>query len=191
MKYEKLFIDFFSKQNVFDTSDARRFLSRVGASDNYTRLMLHKMVQSKKVLRIGKGIYTLQRKEAVVGYALRPFYYGLEYALTIRKIWTQQSVPVIITKTKGNPGIRELMGIKVIVHRIDPERFFGFEYLNYDGIFVPVSDPEKTLLDFTYYKIKLYPNTLTELRNRIDESKLKDYSERMFIKSESSEFIRQ
>ena len=44
MKYEKSFIDFFSKQNVFDTSDARRFLSQLGASDNYTRLMLHNMV---------------------------------------------------------------------------------------------------------------------------------------------------
>jgi len=44
MKYEKSFIDFFSKQNVFDTSDARRFLSRVGASDNYTRLMLYNLM---------------------------------------------------------------------------------------------------------------------------------------------------
>ncbi|MCW6168959.1 MAG: type IV toxin-antitoxin system AbiEi family antitoxin domain-containing protein [Thermoplasmatales archaeon] len=191
MKYEKSFIDFFSKHNLFSMSDARRFLSRLGASESYIRLMLHNMVHSGKVIKIGKGIYTLQENEAVVGFKFRPFYYGLEYALTIRKIWTQQSVPVIITRTKANPGTRELMGIKVIVHRIGPERFFGFDYMNYDGIFVPVSDPEKTLLDFTYYGIKLDPETMTELRNRIDESKLKDYSKRMFGKNRNIELIRQ
>ena len=191
MKYERAFINFFSKQQIFNTNDARRFLAKLGAREAYVRLMLHNMVKSGKLYRIEKGNYSLYRNEAVVGFKFRPFYYGLQYALTIRKIWTQQSVPVIITKTKANPGTRELMGIKVIVRRIDPERFFGFDYMNYDDIFVPVSDPEKTLLDFTYYEIKLDPETMTVLRNRIDESKLKIYSERMFGKGENSELIRE
>ena len=131
MKYESAFIEFFEKQNIFVTDDARRFLSRLGAGESYIRLMLHNLVRSGQLHRIGKGAYTFQRNEAIIGFRFRPFYYGLQYALTIRRIWTQQSVPVIITRSKANPGVREIMGIKVILHRIDLNGFFGFEYLNY------------------------------------------------------------
>lgn len=179
MKYESAFIEFFAKQNMFVTDDARRFLSRIGASEAYIRLMLHNLVQSGKLHRIGKGAYTFQRNEAIVGFRFRPFYYGLQYALTIRKIWTQQSIPVIITKSKADPGIRELMGIKVMLHRININGFFGFEYMNYGGIFVPVSDPEKTLLDFIHYGIQLDPETMIELRKRTNESKLQEYVARL------------
>lgn len=179
MKYESAFIKFFEKQNMFVTDDARRFLSRLGASEGYIRLMLHNLVRSGQLHRIGKGAYTFQRNEAIIGFRFRPFYYGLQYALTIRRIWTQQSVPVIITKSKANPGVRKIMGVKVILHRINPNGFFGFEYLDYGGVFVPVSDPEKTLLDFIHYGIKLDPETMVELRKRTNKSKLQEYTARL------------
>ena len=58
MKYESPFIRFFERQNMFLTDDARRFLSGLGASEAYIRLMLHNLVQSGKLYRIGKGAYT-------------------------------------------------------------------------------------------------------------------------------------
>ena len=180
MKYESPFIRFFERQNMFLTDDARRFLSGLGASEAYIRLMLHNLVQSGKLYRIGKGAYTFQRNEGIIGFRFRPFYYGLQYALTIRKIWTQQSIPVIITKNKAEPGIRELMGVRIIVHRINANGFFGFEYLNYGGLFVPVSDPEKTLLDFIYYGIKLDPETRAGLEKRANKSLLEEYRERLY-----------
>ena len=182
MKYETAFLQFFSKQNIFTTNDARRFLIGLGASEPYIRLLLHNMVKSGKIHRIKKGIYAASRNEAVVGFGFRPFYYGLQYALTIRKLWTQQSVPVVITTKKANPGVRYVMGIKTILHRISKNGFFGFEYINYGGIFVPVSDPEKTLLDFIYYGVNLDPETLSELRTKTDETKLRQYSRRLFGK---------
>ena len=182
MKYENAFLEFFSKQSMFTTNDARRFMVELGASEAYIRLMLHNMVKSERIYRIKKGIYTASRNEAVVGFGFRPFYYGLQYALTIRKLWTQQSVPVIITTKKANPGARLVMGIKVILHRISRKGFFGFEYINYGGIFVPVSDPEKTILDFIYYGIKLDPETLSRLKEKSDETKLREYSLRLFGK---------
>ncbi len=180
MKYETAFTEFFSKQNLFTSSDARRFLSGLGASEAYIRLMLHNMVKSGKLNRIKKGIYSFSRNEAVIGFAFRPFYYGLQYALTIRKLWTQQSVPVIITTSKANPGARQVMGLRVILRRINENGFFGFEYINYGGIFVPVSDIEKTLLDFVYYDVKIDPETMAVLRGKSDEKKLRDYSLRIF-----------
>ena len=182
MKYENAFVEFFSKQDIFTTGDARRFLSRLGAGEPYIRVMLHNLTQSGTIHRVGKGSYTFKRNESIIGFGFRPFYYGLQYALTIRKLWTQQSVPVIITKSKANPGIRDVMGIRVLLRRINENGFFGFEYLNYGGIFVPVSDLEKTFLDFIYYGVYLDPDTMKELRNKLNGSKLRDYSKRLFGK---------
>lgn len=180
MKYETAFTEFFSKQNLFTSSDARRFLTGLGASEAYIRLMLHNMVKSGKLNRIKKGVYTFSRNEAVIGFAFRPFYYGLQYALTIRKLWTQQSVPVIITTTKANPGARQVMGLRIILRRINENGFFGFEYINYGGVFVPVSDIEKTLLDFIYYDVNIDPETLAVLKGKSDENKLMQYSRKLF-----------
>jgi len=179
VKYEAAFEGYFTKQTLFNTDDARRFLSSIGASEGYIRLMLHNLVHAGKLLRIGKGVYTYQRNESIIGFRFRPFYYGLQYALTIRRIWTQQSVPVILTKSRANPGVRDLMGIRVILHRINDKAFFGFDYINYGGIFVPVSDVEKTLLDFTYYGISLDRETLSALENAVNRKKLAEYTNRL------------
>lgn len=182
MKYESAFVDFFSKQNLFTFMDARRFLMDLGGSKAYLRLMLHNLVKSGKLYRIKKGVYTFSRNEAVVGFAYRPFYYGLQYALTIRKLWTQQSVPVIITTSKANPGARQTMGIRVIIRRINDNGFFGIEYVKYSGLFVPVSEIEKTLLDFIYYDEKIDPETMELLKAKSDQKKLKQYSWALFGK---------
>ena len=180
MKYEAAFEEYFTKQTLFNADDAKRFLSSLGASEGYIRLMLHNLVQANKLFRIGKGVYTYQHNESIIGFRFRPFYYGLEYALTIRKIWTQQSVPIILTKSKANPGMRELMGIRVVLHRINGKAFFGFDYVNYGGIFVPVSDVEKTLLDFNYYGISLDRETRSTLENIVNRKKLEEYANRLY-----------
>ncbi len=179
MKYKASFVEFFSKQIMFTTGDARRFLIKLGADESYIRLMLHYLVESGDLYSIGKGAYTFHRNEVAIGFKFRPFYYGLQYALTIRKIWTQQAVPVIVTTGRANPGARGIMGTRVILHRIDRARFFGFEYVNYGGVFVPVSDVEKTLIDFNYYHIKLSEETLESIRKEIDKVKLLEYEKRM------------
>ncbi|AGO61853.1 type IV toxin-antitoxin system AbiEi family antitoxin domain-containing protein [Ferroplasma acidarmanus] len=167
---------------MFTTGDARRFLTKLGADEFYIRLMLHYLVESGSLYSIGKDAYTFHRNEAAIGFKFRPFDYGLQYALIIRKIWTQQSVPAIVTTGKANPGAREIMDTRVILHRIDRAKFFGFEYVNYGEVFVPVSDLEKTLLDFNYYHIKLSNETRESIRKKIDKVKFLEYEKRM-IKS--------
>lgn len=179
MKYKAAFIEFFTRQAIFTTEDARRFLTILGAGEAYVRLMLHNMVKSGGLHSIGKGAYTFHRNEVAIGFKFRPFYYGLQYALTIRRIWTQQSVPVIITTGNANPGLRDIMGTRVILHRISKKAFFGFEYINYGELFVPVSDPEKTLLDFDYYGISLDPETRVALKNRVNETKFHEYASKL------------
>lgn len=175
MKYEKEFLTLFSKQLLFTSSDATRVLERLGATKSYSMLFLHNLVKNNKITRLKKGVYTYQKSEPLVGFAFRPFYYGMEYALTIRKIWTQQANPVIVTTTKANPGTRELLGTIAIVRRIDRSQFFGFEYVSYGGIFVPVSNPEKILLDLVYFQEKIDPETMVSLIRACDQKKLKRY----------------
>ncbi len=175
MKYEKEFSALFVKQHLFTSSDAARVLGRLGATKSYTMLFLHNLVKKNKITRLKKGVFTYQKSEPLIGFAFRPFYYGMEYALTIRNIWTQQANPVIITTTKANPGTREILGTSVMVRRIDHSQFFGFEYMNYGGVFVPVSEPEKILLDLVYFQQKIDPETLVALVRTCDKKKLREY----------------
>ncbi len=131
------------------------------------------------MVRIKRGFYTFSRNEKVIGFAFRPFYYGMEYALTLRKIWTQQANPVIMTTSKANAGLREVMNSKVIVHRIDSHAYFGFEYLSFSGLFLPVSLPEKILLDFLYFQADIDPVTRQALMKESNRKVLRNFAERM------------
>ncbi|MGC8618549.1 MAG: type IV toxin-antitoxin system AbiEi family antitoxin domain-containing protein [Thermoplasmata archaeon] len=163
MKYENNFRAFFSEQLVFTSEDAKRYLEKEGASSEYVRLFLHKLVADGSLMRIKRGVYSFNKNEALTGFAFRPFYYGMEYALTIRKIWAQQADPVIISRTKANQGVRIVNDSRVLIRRINQRAFFGYEYINYSGFFVPVSVPEKILLDFIYFRERLDEETMSSL----------------------------
>ncbi len=178
MKYEKDFTAYFSKTAVFSSKDAGRFLRKAGASDSYIKLFLHNQVKKKKALRIGRGMYTFKDNEAVAGFMFRPFYYGMEYAMTIRRLWTQMANPVVITATSAVPGPRLAMNRKIVVRRISKRMFFGYGYVNYSGMFVPVSETEKILVDFIYYRRKLNGEDIIRLINASDRKKLAGYAKR-------------
>lgn len=176
MKYESEFLKYFSKVRIFTFKDSSRFLKKLGASDSYVKLFIHLQTRRHGLLKIGKGKYTFIKNDATVGFAFSPFYYGMEHALTIHKLWTQMTNPVIITTKKSMPGIRDAMGYKVIVRRISPKMFFGIEYIKYGGVFVPVSDIEKTLIDFIYFRIGIGQQDLNVLIRSSEGRKLRKYS---------------
>lgn len=178
MLYDREFRRYFSNVMLFTFKDAERFLKRMGASKAYAKLFIHNQIKRHGLLRVGKGRYTFSKNEAIAGFAFSPFYYGLEYALTIHRIWTQMANPVVITATKAVPGVRTSMGGRIIVRRISERMFFGMEMVKYSDIFVPVSNPEKTLLDFIYYKIGLSDIDAASLLRACDRKKLINYSKR-------------
>ena len=175
MKYVDAFEKYFGRVGVFTAGDARRFLAGQGASNSYAKLLVHNLAAKGRLARVGRGRYTLARNEALIGFAFEPFYYGLEYALTIRRIWTQKANPVIITATKSVPGTRKVMGVNVTIRRIAIRMLFGYEYISYSGMFVPVSTPEKLLIDLVYYKIRLSPQELRALLDKVNQKRLRAY----------------
>ncbi len=178
VKYEKDFVAYFSKAPAFSAGDARRFLVNAGASAAYARLFLHNQSKQKRIIRIGRGMYTLIDDEAVAGFAFRPFYYGMEYAMSLRGLWTQMANPVIITESSAVPGSRLSNGRRVLVRRISKNMFFGYSFVSRSGLFIPVSEPEKILIDFIYYRRSLSREDIARLLKASDMNKLEEYAKR-------------
>jgi len=175
MKYIALFREHFKKKPVFSIWEVRRFLAKKGITKNYSRLLVHNLVEKKEIHRITRGIYTFENDASVIGFAFSPFYYGLQESLSIRNIWEQETNPVIITTKKVRPGVRNIMNTNVLVRRIGRKMFFGFELIRHYNYWLPVSDIEKTLIDFYYFKETLPKKTLQEMKKKVNRKKIAEY----------------
>ncbi|MDO8554479.1 MAG: hypothetical protein Q7S22_06740 [Candidatus Micrarchaeota archaeon] len=175
MKYLKLFREWFITRPTFTTSDIRKVLSKTGISNEYLYVLIHNLIKKREMKVIRKGVYTLKEEMTVVGFAFPPFYYGLQEALSLRKLWEQEANSIVITTRKVRSGVRVFLGNNYLVKRIDRKMFFGFEMIKYYDYWLPVSDVEKTLIDFVYFKQRLPKETLNEIKKQIRNDKLKEY----------------
>ncbi len=178
MKYVKKFVEHFSDTPAFTARDARMFLLQQGASKEYAYLFITNLLRSGKLRKIRKGIYTFGDDPILAGFAFYPSYHGLQNALSILNLWEQETNTVIITPLKVRSGIREMLGGKVLIRRIDRKMFFGYDSVKYFDYWISVSDVEKTLIDFIYFKEPLSRDVLEEMKKRINRKKLGEYLER-------------
>jgi len=175
MKYIKEFLDSFSLRELFSTRDVMLFLKSKGASKEYVSLFLNKLVLSKRIIRLTKGTYSFSKNIDFVEKAIFPSYHALQDALSLHKIWGQQTIPIIVTPRKVRTGERLIGGGKVVVRRINRKMFFGYETLPQLNSWITMSDLEKTLVDFAYYDEPLTKETLLEMKKRIDKKKMASY----------------
>ena len=145
---------------------------RIGVPKTYVKTLIHNEMKKGALKRIRKGWYTYHDDPMVAVFAFMPAYLGLESALSIRNIWDQETIPVIITPNRVRPGVRDIMGTNVVIRRINPKQFYGYETLNYYGFWVPVSTLEKTYEDLKYFREKIDPKTIARLK-KIIQSKSK------------------
>jgi predicted transcriptional regulator of viral defense system len=142
---------------------------------NYAHLILHKLTKKGEIKRVVKGWYSLHDDPIVSVFCFKPAYVGLQEALSLHNLWEQETNVVVITTKKVRVGIREILGNNVILRTIEPKYFFGFDLIKYENFFVPVSDIEKTLIDFVYFKESLTRETLREIIKRMNKQKLIEY----------------
>jgi len=171
IKYLPEIMELFKKTPVVTTRDIKLYLKQKG----YSYLLLSNLVKQGKIKRITKGFFTIHDDPLTSVFCFRPAYVGLQEALSIHNLWEQETNVVIVTTRKVRIGIHEILGSNVLVHRINPKYFFGFTLLKYGEFFIPVSDVEKTLLDFIYFKQPLSKNTISEIKKNLDVNKLKNY----------------
>ena len=178
MKYLKEVRERFRAAPAFEMRDLRVFLRDRGIREPYLQLLAHNLVARGEVRRIRRGVYTFREDAQVVGFGFRPLYYGLQDALSLRDLWDQETNPVVITPRSVRNGVRLFDGRNYLVRRIDRSMFFGFELVKYADFWVPVSDPEKTLIDFAYYREYLPPDAKRELARRSRPAVMAEYLRR-------------
>lgn len=166
--------DYIKKVPVFSAKDIERLVK----NKNYAHLILHKLEKSQEIFRIKKGYYSVFNDPIFSVFCFKPSYLGLYEALSLYNLWEQETNVVIITSRKVRTGIRKIFGSNVIIKKINPKLMFGFDYFKYDNFYLPVSDFEKTLLDFFYFGEYLPKDVLKKLKNKINNKKLKNYLKR-------------
>lgn len=183
MKYVTIFIKYFRKFPIFRFKDARLFLIKNGASEDYIRKFMSLMIRSGRIYRITKGSYTLHLDPNIAGFAFRPFYYGLGTALNFYKMTEQQYNPIIITPKNVRSGVRVILGQNTIIRHIKREFFFGYEKVMGDTFYYYVSDVEKTLIDSVYYnhvfEVYVYMNIMKKVSIKKLKNYLKKYNKRV------------
>ena len=143
----------------------------------YAKLILHYMAKRGEIIRIRRGWYTFHQDPLVFIYTLPPgtAYYGLGFAAHIHGAWTQFPNPEILTYAaprKIRTGIHRFPGTNIIVRRISLKLFGGYTLISYRDWLLPVSTPEKTLLDILYYKYPFRDEISRELFEKINPSEV-------------------
>ncbi len=169
----------FSDYPVFTYRDLRLYFSgRRGIKPSNLARILSYMKSNGRLYTLKKGVYTFKKNDMVSGFAYAPFYYGLLSALTLRELWAQNSRPEIMTikKVRSNrTSIFDDPKDVIFVHHIPTRYFFGFDVISYGAMRLPVSDPEKTLIDLFYYKVKLPIQNYDGLLRSIDVKNINRY----------------
>ncbi len=178
MTIVKDIINHFSDYPVFTYRDLKLYFSdRKMKAANLSRLLSY-MKSTGKLYLLRKGVYTFREDDMVSGFSYNPFYYGMLSALTVRELWTQNSHPDIITIRKVRASSAYIFGDvkdRISVHHIPARYFFGFDIIKYGTLNIPVSDPEKTLIDLFYYKVRLPVQNYSGLLGSVNVKKLRGY----------------
>lgn len=190
MKYVMEFFQRFNDKYIFSANDVKRFLSHKGANKNYYKIFLYNLSKSNKIKRIRYNYYSMHDDIMITGYSYYPFYYGLENALSLLKLWEQETNPVIITPLHVRTGLMQFDGRNYIVRKISREMFFGYGYVKYFDFYIPVSDMEKTLIDFIYYNEKIPDDIFNYLRENANKKILKSYISRINIKETKDKILK-
>lgn len=178
MKYKKEFAGHFNRFPIFMFGDAERFLSSMGASSAYARKFMSRAVSTGAVYRITKGCYTMHKDINLVGYAFKPFYYGLGTALTHHRLWEQQANQTIITTKNVREGARVFFGLNATIWRIPEGLFFGYAKERYGNFHFYISDVEKTLIDMVYYKFNVEDYVYRNAFSHAGKAKMAAYLKR-------------
>ncbi|MCX6814684.1 MAG: type IV toxin-antitoxin system AbiEi family antitoxin domain-containing protein [Candidatus Aenigmarchaeota archaeon] len=155
---------------AFDTKS----VIRLAGDKDYAYLLLNRLLKTGQIKRITRGYYTIHEEPSLIVYCLKPAYLGLQDAMSLHNLWEQETNPIVLTARRVRPGIRKVLGSNVIIRRLSPKHFFGYDYIRQGELLLPVSDIEKTLIDMVYFR-EICEDTTKAFRNRINKEKLREY----------------
>jgi predicted transcriptional regulator of viral defense system len=158
---------------AFDTKS----IVRLAGDKDYAYLLLNRLLKAGQIRRITRGYYTVHGDPSLLVYCLKPAYLGLQDAMSFHNLWEQETNTIVLTARKVRPGTRKVFGSNVIVRRLSPKHFFGYDYIRQGDLLLPVSDIEKTFIDMVYFR-EMRKDMVKAFRRRIDREKLAGYLKR-------------
>ncbi len=185
VKYKDAVLELVRKTPVVTIGSIRKI-----AGEQYVHLLIHTLAKKGLIHRITKGWYSRFDDPTMAVFCFQPAYLGLQNALSIHNIWEQETNTIILTAKKVREGTREIFGNNVVLRRIPSRLYFGVEYVQYGDAYFPVSDIEKTFLDFVYFKQPLDREVLNIIKRKIDRGKLKKYL-KLYCREFSVEFLKE
>lgn len=174
-KYQKKIEELFKKSFVVNIDSIKRIIRKTKNIKQYTKQLIRNLVLKGKIKRLTKGYYTIHDDPSLGVFCFKPSYLGLQDAISFHNLWEQETTPIIITTRKIRPGIRKIIGMNVLIRRIDKKYFFGFDHFPQGNFYLPYSDIEKTFIDMVYFKEKLSKEAIKNLRKKINRKKLDSY----------------
>lgn len=147
---------------------------RLIENKDYAYLILNQLEKRGEIFRLARGFYSKYDDPSLIVYYFKPAYIGLHDAMSYLNLWEQETITIVITVKNVRRGMRKTLGNNILVRRIKPKYFFGFDLLKVDDIYLPVSDVEKTLIDLIYFK-EWKDEYLKYFRNRVNPKTLKEY----------------
>ena len=172
----------FEKSPVVEFKSIERIVGKSKKS-SYAKLLVSNLLKKGKIKKIGKGVYTKYDEISLAVFSFKPAYLGLQSALSYYGIWEQETIPVIITTRKVKRGLRKLIGRNVLLKNIDKRYFFGFEYVEEGGFYLPYSDLEKTFIDLIVFNQRIDENALKNIKKKLNKLKLLNYLKRYSLRT--------
>jgi len=175
VKYLKAVKDLFERSPVVSAPSISRLIKSEKKVKQYQKQLIRNLVLGGSIKRLAKGFYTLYDDPSLAVFCFNPSYLGLQDALSFHELWEQETIPVIITARKIRQGMRKILGMNVLIRRIDKKYLFGFDYHKQGNFYFPYSDTEKTFIDMVYFKERLSEEARKNIIKRIDNKKLNSY----------------
>ncbi len=152
--------------------------SKVGK--NYAKLLVHNLKERGAIVELAKGIYTFKKTPYMLAKILPKSYVGLGSAAFLYNAWEQATKITILSPYVSymiKAGEREIAGFKVVLRKISPKMFFGYELKFLEDVdgWIRVSDTEKTFIDLIYLNYPFKEEILSNLLKISDIKKIKKY----------------
>ncbi len=174
-KYQKEIEALFKKSLVVSFDSVERIIKNRKNVKQYTKHLIRNLLKKGKIKSLAKGYYTFYDEPSLAVFCFKPAYLGLQDALSFHELWEQETIPVIITSRKVRQGIRKIIGMNILIRRINKKYLFGLNYEKQGNHFFPYSDVEKTFIDMIYFNEKVSEEAKENIMKRIDKKKLNSY----------------
>lgn len=159
----------------------RIFAQIFDLNPSVTKHFLETQTQSGFLMRLKKGLYTIQSdqlsEEEIANRLYQPSYISFEYALAYHNILPE--MPYIVTSATTKPTrLFVTASHSFAYYSIKPEFYTGYSLVKTDTKSFLIADPEKALTDYLYFVSlgKRLPNDRLILKT-INKEKLLTYAE--------------